>query len=92
MQALGVSRPRGRQQAGEQAAWIAQPALLPLLPDMRHGLHHGSCAMSLDRLVEVAGRKTKSVCLLASLDLALGVSSRLGRCWSGSSSCPTLQP
>ena len=60
------------QEAGEQAAWIAHPTLLPLLPDMRYGLHHGACAMPLDRLVEVAGGKTKPVCLLAGFDLTLG--------------------
>ena len=63
---------RSAQEAGEQAAWIAHPALLPLLPDMRHGPHDGACAMPLDRLVEVAGGKTKPVCVLARLDLALG--------------------
>ena len=39
---------------------------------MRHGLHHGACAMPLDRLVEVAGGKPEPVCLLAGFDLALG--------------------
>ena len=63
---------RPAQQAGEQAAWIAHPALLPLLPDMRHGLHHRARTVPLDRLVEVAGGKTKPVCLLAGLDLTLG--------------------
>src|SRR5687768_1195327 len=47
------------QQAGKEATWIAQPALLALLPDMRHGLHHGACTVPLDRLVEMAGGKPK---------------------------------
>ena len=70
MQAFGRELAlRPAQQAGEQAAWIAHPALLPLLPDMRHGLHHGVCAMPLDGLVEVTGSEAKPVCLLASPDL-----------------------
>jgi hypothetical protein len=60
------------QKAGEQAAWIVHPALLPLLPDMRHGLHDGACAMPIDGLVEVTGGKPEPVGLLASLDLAFG--------------------
>jgi hypothetical protein len=46
---------------------------------MRHGLHHGACAMPLDRLVEVAGGKPEPVCLLAGLDLTLGSLIQAGR-------------
>ena len=60
---------------------------------MRHGLHHGSCAVSLDGLVEVAGGKAKPVCLLASLDLTLGSLVQAGPVLVGLfAPRPTLQP